>query len=236
MATKNIVGLIPARGGSKRIHRKNLYLLDGIPLINHTILSAKQSKHLTYIFVSTEDDEIAETSKLCGAEIIKRPARLATDTASSIDVLKHAILYIQKKGLKIDALVLLQPTSPLRTFENIDKSIELFLKEDVDSVITVTPFDFKLGGLVNLSQSNDLNFKFTKEKFTRMQDTEELYWIDGCVYVNKPDFLLKSKELCFNKDDCKAIIISKNNSLEIDTLEDVDYIQYLIHKNKIGGN
>ncbi|MEK6900492.1 MAG: acylneuraminate cytidylyltransferase family protein, partial [Nanoarchaeota archaeon] len=120
---KKIVAIIPARGGSKRIPRKNIKLLAGKPLIAYTIEAAKRSASLDRIFVSTEDEEIAKVASYYGAEIIKRPDILATDNATTESVLCHAVNNLEKEGYFPELVVLLQPTSPLRGSYIIDKAV-----------------------------------------------------------------------------------------------------------------
>lgn len=127
------IAIIPARGGSKRLYGKNIKILCGKPMIAYTIQEAKKSRYIDEVFVTTEDDEIASVSKMYGAKIIKRPDKLATDLATTESVIEHA-----KKYLGYDMLVvLLQSTSPLRTVEDIDKCIKLYLSNAVDSVVSV---------------------------------------------------------------------------------------------------
>lgn len=141
MSKKNIVAIIPARGGSKGLPRKNIRNLAGKPLIAHTILAAKNSQLINRIFVSTEDEEIAKISKKYGAEIIKRPKRLAGDLIPSAPVLKQALQYLEKKEkYQPDAVVYLQTTNVFRKKGLIDKVIEKFLKNpELDSVFAAYP-------------------------------------------------------------------------------------------------
>ena len=137
MKNKKILAIIPARGGSKGIPRKNIKLLAGKPLIAYTIEAALKSKYLDRVIVSTEDREIAETSRHYGAEVIKRPKILAKDKAKTIDVIFHLLNVLKEKNYIPEIIVLLQPTSPLRIVKDIDKAIELFLKEKCESVVSV---------------------------------------------------------------------------------------------------
>ncbi len=128
---KRIIGIIPARGGSKGIPGKNIKELAGKPLIAYTIEQAKESKYLDEIYVSTENLEIAKISEKYGAKVIERPMELATDTATSESVLFHFA-----KKVNFDILVFFQCTSPLRYSHQIDEAIEKFIKEDADSLLT----------------------------------------------------------------------------------------------------
>ncbi|GAG81989.1 unnamed protein product [marine sediment metagenome] len=136
---KTIIALIPARGGSKGLPRKNIKELDGKPLIAHTIEVAKQSRIFDRIIVSTDDKEIAEVAKEYGAEVpFIRPAELATDTADAMDVLIHALKWFKNKGQNFDYVMKLQPTSPLRTEQDIKNSMDLIIQKDGDSILSVS--------------------------------------------------------------------------------------------------
>jgi CMP-N-acetylneuraminic acid synthetase len=132
----NVIAIIPARGGSKGIPRKNIRLLAGKPLIAYTIEAAFTSK-MDKVIVSTEDEEIAEISKKYGAEVIERPKGLAKDETPTIDVIFHVLEILKAKNYNPDIVVLLQPTSPLRNAEDIYNAIKLFLDSDCESVVSV---------------------------------------------------------------------------------------------------
>jgi len=155
-----ILGIIPARWGSKRVPHKNIKLFKGKPLIYYTINAAHKSKCLDELFVSTDSEEIAKISIRYGAKVINRPSQYAQDHSPSIDVVRHALLYE-----KADIVVLLQPTSPLRTAEDIDAAINLFLKEKPESLISVS----KNGpnGAIYISTPENLK-KYNSFYMTRM--------------------------------------------------------------------
>ena len=136
----NVLGVIPARGGSKSIHRKNLVQLAGRPLIDYAIKAANESRCLTRTILSTEDEEIRKVAKLCGGDVpFIRPFDLATDEAPSVAVAQHALEYMEKEDRRTyDLMCLLQPTAPLRTSEDIDSAITMLINSDADSVISLT--------------------------------------------------------------------------------------------------
>lgn len=139
-ANKKILAIIPARGGSKRVPRKNIRLLGGKPLIAYTIEHAKQSKYINRVIVSTEDEEIAKVAKEWGAEVpFMRPEELAGDTIVDFPVFEHALNWLKEnEGYEPDVVVQLRPTSPLRKVEDVDAAIALlFANPDADSVRTV---------------------------------------------------------------------------------------------------
>jgi len=165
-----ILGIIPARGGSKGIPRKNIKSIAGKPLIAWTIKAAQQSTLIDKFVVSTEDAEIARVSREYGAEVLERPAELASDEADTLDVLLHAV-----ENIPCDIVVLLQPTSPVRRPGLIDECIREFQKGGYDSLATGFNCTYIEYG------KNDL----------RRQDIEGFFYDDGNVYVMKADLLRK---------------------------------------------
>jgi CMP-N-acetylneuraminic acid synthetase len=133
-----VVAVIPARGGSKRLPRKNLALLGGQPLISHTIRAALLSTSISTVVVSTDELEIARLSEDLGAVVLyPRPAELATDTASTADVLRHVVSNLEGRGIEVEVVVLLQPTSPFRTSDHIDAALNLFYTSNADALTSV---------------------------------------------------------------------------------------------------
>ena len=134
---KIFVAVIPARVGSKEIKKKNIFPINGHPLVSHSIEAAKRSKFITNIFVSTDGKDIAKIAERYGAIIIRRPKRLSNDVAQIEPVILHAVRYIEKiYKEKIDNIVLLQPTSQLRGIEDLDNAINKFIKDKADSLFT----------------------------------------------------------------------------------------------------
>lgn len=180
----NILGLIPARGGSKGVPRKNIKLMAGKPLIAYSVESAINSKYINQIVVSTEDPEIGKTAIDYGAEFIKRPKKFAQDESPTIDAVSHVIEYLDQKP---DLIVLLQPTSPLRNSEDIDSAIDLFMGNVCQAVVSVCELDhpkiFKI-------EHNFLKTILKEEQLNmRRQDLPKLYATNGAVYVIEPEVL-----------------------------------------------
>jgi N-acylneuraminate cytidylyltransferase len=176
-----ILAIIPARGGSKGIPKKNIKLLNGKPLICYTIDVARAVFEESDICVSTDDDEIIETVEKYGLKVpFKRPAELATDTATSNDVLLHALDFYESKSVFYDVIVLLQPTSPLRTIQHVKEALTLYNK-DIDMVVSVK----ESHAPVVLCQENEngyLEMTFNKIA-TRRQDMRPYYEYNGAIYV-----------------------------------------------------
>jgi CMP-N-acetylneuraminic acid synthetase len=171
-----ILGLIPARGGSKAIPRKNLRLLAGKPLIAWTIEAARASRRLDRVVVSTEDAEIAAVAQQCGAEVCHRPPRLARDDTPMLQVLQHAL-----ERMAAEVVVLLQPTSPIRDPDLIDRCVQRFLETDADSL--ATGFMCKY-----VEYGRDVEL-FGAE--LQRQDLPGFFYDDGSVYVIRGSLLAR---------------------------------------------
>ena len=230
---KKIISIIPARGGSKRLPRKNILLLAGKPLIAYSIEQSFKSKYIDRTIVSTEDKEIAETSKKYRAEIIKRPKELATDEATTLVVLQHVLSVLREQNYNPDVVVLLQPTSPLRKTSQIDESIRKLIDNNANMVVSASElhigYKWLLGiknGKLHFISENDL-------KDTRTQDQEKAYILNGAINAYKTEIVLKSGIYNFN-DNCLPLIMDKITSMEIDDKADLELIGlYMKLKNKV---
>ena len=226
-----ILGLIPARGGSKGVPNKNIKLLGGKPLINYTIEVGLACAEITKLVVSTDSPEIAKISKAAGAEVpFFRPAELATDTSPSIDTVIHAVEFFKKEGNQFDAVCLLQPTSPFRTAENVQKAISIFIEKDADSLISVrkVPHQFNPHWIFEPNTDNDFLKIVTGESeiITRRQELPPAYYRDGSIYLVKTKVLLKKRSLYGERI---AFSLSENEVfVNIDTMEDWEAAEKLI--------
>ncbi|QOP43233.1 acylneuraminate cytidylyltransferase family protein [Sulfurimonas sediminis] len=214
---KTFLAIIPARGGSKRLPRKNILDLNGKPLIAYTIESALKSKYIDDVVVSSDDDEILTISKKYGADTIKRPAELATDTATSFDTIKHTIEHVKK----YDFIVLLQPTSPLRKSHHVDESIELLMDKKADAVVSVCEMDHSPLWSNTLPEDGSMSsFLRDEVKNKRSQDLEKYYRLNGAVYICDSDKLLE-EESFFLKENIFAYVMDRESSVDID--EEIDF-------------
>jgi CMP-N,N'-diacetyllegionaminic acid synthase len=217
-----IIAVIPARGGSKGIPRKNLALVDGKPLIAYSIEAAKGAKTIDRIIVSTDDAEIAKVSAQWGAEIpFMRPADLANDAAPMLGVLQHALEWCENTVGPVEAVVLLQPTSPLRNALHIDEAVALFRAQAPSSVVSVIDVPHQFNPVSVMSFEDGVLMPFLKDKktATRRQDKPKVYARNGpAVLVCSPD-TLKSGELY--GDRCVPYVMSAQESLDIDEPEDL---------------
>jgi CMP-N,N'-diacetyllegionaminic acid synthase len=218
-----IVAVIPARGGSKGIPRKNLVRIAGRPLIAYAIDTARNAASVDRVLVSTDDSEIADVARQLGAEVpFLRPSELADDTAPMLGVLRHSLAWLESQGLAVEALVLLQPTSPLRTCRHVDEAIALFRSAPASSVVSVVevPHQFNPVSVMKLSAQGTLT-PFLADQFsaTRRQDKPKAYARNGpVVLICHPD-TLRSGEL-FGVS-CLPYFMSEKDSLDIDTPQDM---------------
>jgi CMP-N,N'-diacetyllegionaminic acid synthase len=230
-----ILGLIPARGGSKGILRKNIKLLNGIPLIGYTIKAAHEANVLTKVIVSTDDEEIARISTELGAEVpFMRPNSLGTDQSTSFDVVIHALEYFKKKGEDFDAVCLLQPTVPFRSSLDISKSILQFESTNADSLISVQEIPHKFNPNWAFIDSNNSDFlEFANNQngiISRRQELPKSYHRDGSIYITRTQVLLEKESLYGDKI---AYYENKGDSvINIDTEEDWELAEKFITKNE----
>lgn len=180
----HILGLIPARGGSKGVFKKNIRVVDGIPLINYSIESAKQSQLLQTVVVDTDDDEIEAVVSNSDIQILKRPKELAQDNSSIVDVSLRVINYFEELKNPIDVLVLLQPTAPIKTGENIDEAISLLLNNSqADGVISVVQMEDVHPARMYHKNEDRLSPLDPESEFKRRQELEPVFYRNGCIYV-----------------------------------------------------
>jgi CMP-N-acetylneuraminic acid synthetase len=223
----NIVGIIPARGGSKRLPRKNVKLLAGKPLIALSIEAGLQSKYIDKVVISTEDKEIADIAQSFGAEVIARPHELAQDETKTAPVLLHVVEELEKKGYKPDIVVLLQATCPNKTPELIDSVIEKLINSNNDSVFTARQFCYSMA-LWRKDHSGKLDALYDYHLRPRWQDASKLceviYGENGAVYAIKADAFKKCSDFIGENPD----IVLSPPLIDIDTQEDFDEAERLL--------
>jgi CMP-N,N'-diacetyllegionaminic acid synthase len=224
-----VLGIITARGGSKGLLGKNILPILGKPLIAYTIDAALRSEMITKIIVSSDDDEILDVSRSFGVEIIKRPSELAQDTSKSEEAILHAIESLQNDGEFFDIVILLQPTSPLRTSKDIDNSIRSMLSKNAEAVISVTnigkkPFKSyyrnKYGFLKGLHNDESPNM--------RRQDLPDAFLANGAIYAIFTEVFLKTNSLL--PTTTIPYEMSEEKSCDIDNIIDLKLVEKIIKK------
>jgi len=221
--------LIPARGGSKGVPGKNIKLLNNKPLISYSIDFAKQFTTPEHICVSTDDNTIIETIKKEGITApFLRPDYLASDTATSYDVILHAVNYYESINQFYDNIVLLQPTSPFRAMNHLKNALTKY-NSDIDAVVSVT--ETKSNPYYILFEENKQGYleKSKKLEITRRQDAPKVYELNGSIYVLNIASLKRHKSIANFKKLVK-IEMSHYYSVDIDTMEDWMYCEFIIEK------
>ena len=225
-----ILGIIPARSGSKSVKHKNIKDLGGKPLMAWSIETGLQCKQLDKLVVSTDSDEYAKIAKEYGAEVVARPDELAQDDTPMIPVLQHAIRQVEKNGKKVELVILLDPTSPLRSVEDIKNCLEKIKLESTDSVVTVTKVEHNPYYVMAGIKADYLKFPLFKldKKLTRRQNAPKVYRINAGVYVIKRDVLMKGKIFT---DKTRVVIMPNERSGHIDSEADFKHVEYLLKEN-----
>lgn len=215
------IAIIPARGGSKRFTGKNIHMLCGKPLIAYSIEYAKECEQVEDVYVSTDSKEIAEVSLQYAAKMMERPDGLAGDFVPTVDVLKDVIERLEKQGVEFDAVVLLQPTNPLRPKALIYEAIQKMEEGKNDSLCTVNRSDKKLGKIID-EKFVPWNYTFGQ----RSQDLEPLYYENGLLYIIRKELLLQGRIL---GDSMYPMVVEHMfGTVDIDTREDMDYAEFIM--------
>ncbi len=230
-----ILGVVTARGKSKRLPRKNILDLAGKPLIGWTIEAALKSKYIDEVVVSTEDSEISEISKNFGANVpFMRPKELSDDSIHPAEVVKHAVNYcINDQEKEFDYVVLLQPTSPLRDAHDIDKAIELLYSKRADAVVSVCEAEHPPLWSNTLPENLSMkNFLKDDLKNRVSQDLPTYYRINGAIYICSIKKILEENTF-FLKDNIFAFLMDAEKSVDIDTPIDFKLAEVLMREGTV---
>lgn len=227
---KRILALIPARGGSKGIKNKNIVNLCGKPLIAYTIEAAKKSAYIDEIIVSTDSEEIKKVSQGYGASVpFTRPYEFSTDTATTLDVVLHVMDFIKQVQDDYNTLILLQPTSPLRTYSDIDMAIEKHFLHDELGLVSVSEVNDN-PILIRTVNDDEILVPFLERNSTcRRQDMPRYYRVNGCIYINKIQDI--NSKTSFN-DNKLAYIMPKEHAVDIDELIDLSVAEYYLKRSR----
>ena len=226
-----VLGVVPARGGSKAIPRKNVHTLAGRPLLAYTADAARASARLTRVILSTDDPDIAAVGRGLGLDVpFLRPADLASDAAPMLPVLRHAVREMAARGFDADAVVLLQPTSPLRRAEHIDQAIALLESSGADTVVSVVevPHQFTPGSLMRLDGGQLRPLEAGGA--TRRQDKPRLYARNGPAVLAVRAAVLERDS--FYDGDCRALVMSAFDSIDVDGPDDLALVECLLSRRR----
>lgn len=212
------IAIIPARGGSKRLPNKNIKMLNGIPLIAHSINYAKvNSNVIDDVYVTTDNDAIKRVALDYGAKVIDRPKELSGDLEPTVTAIQHALTILKD----VKTVILLQPTNPLRPISLLKDAYESYCNNDSDSLFTVSR-DHKKLGKINNNIYTPFNYKIGQ----RSQDLEPLFFENGLLYITNT--LLINKDLIFNESSIPFVINHKFAGVDIDTQDDFDFATFVL--------
>jgi CMP-N,N'-diacetyllegionaminic acid synthase len=229
-----VAGIVTARGGSKGIPRKNLQMLGDMPLIAWTIRAALESKLVDRVIVSTDDAEIAEIARIWGAEVpFMRPSALAQDTSSHIEVVRHAHHWLDRyEGYRAEYIMLLQPTTPLRTANDIDLAVDMAVSQNADSLVSVCMVDrhpywtLKLDSEGTITSFADMDLLVLQDKYPRRQDLPPAYAENGAIYLAHPSVLFERNS--FYGERLYGYVMPKERSVDIDTWMDLKWAEFIL--------
>lgn len=225
-----ILGIIPARGGSKGVPRKNIKTLGSKPLLQYTSEVALESDKLDLVVLSSDDDEIIDIGKRLGLTIpCKRPQELAEDNSSSLSVIKHVLNFYLDKNIHFDAICLLQVTSPFRSKEFLDKAIETFINNKSDSLVSVleVPHEYNPHWTFKENEQGLLNISTgDKNIISRRQDLPKSYHRDGSIYITKTSVILDENSLYGSS--ISYVVSPKEYYVNIDTVKDWEKAESLL--------
>lgn len=227
----NVLALVTARGGSRGLPRKNVLPLQGKPLIVWTIEAALRSRVVVECVVSTDDEEIAAVSRAAGALVpFVRPAHLANDAASSLDVALHAVEWAIQEERTYDTLLLLQPTSPLRTADDIDGALALFAASGAKSCVSVCETGHSPYWTFSMNEKNRLRRLLqTENNAVRRQDLPVAYHVNGAVYIADIDWMKTKKTLI--AEESVGYVMPRERSVDIDSRIDFMLAEALLSQN-----
>lgn len=221
------VALIPARKGSKRVPRKNVRILNGKPLIQYSIEHALAADAIDSVYVSTDDEDVFEIAKGFDCEIIERPVELASDTATTIDVIKHSIEMIRSKGIKIEYLVLLQPTVPIRDINKINEAIKVLKDTGCDSVVSHIPVDyFHPNRMKKIHNGKVIPYCEEEIENVSRDYLPKAYYRDGSIYAMRSN-LLKEQNTIFG-NSVRAVVNNRDQFINIDDERDWLFAEILM--------
>lgn len=229
---KKNIAIIPARKGSVGIPGKNYVMLDGRPLIEYSIIEAIKSRLIDDIIVSTDCPTVAQ---ICNAyadrvTLLARPAELAQSTSKSEDVVDHVCEFYLKKHSQIGGIILLQPTSPIRSAEQIDESIELFLESGKMTLVSVTepmqhPYDFVA------EKDGSIEYVCRRDNLFRRQDFSKAWFMNGAIYITNYEYF-KVKKKIYDLNSCVLYRMPIESSVDIDTIFDLEICKSIMENKR----
>lgn len=222
-----VIAIIPARGGSKGIPKKNIKKLNGKPLIQYSIDIAKECEYIDSVIVSTDCAEIEKTSTLLGADVIKRPDYLSLDNSLVEDAIKYTLDNVDKS---VELIVLLEPTSPMRNIELLNKCIEKLEISSTECVATFSETELPPSRIWNLDSNTAEPFISGSNPWLPRQELKKGYQLNGLVYGFKKS-IFKKNDKGILTENISAIVTPRNISIDIDDMLDFKLVEYLMKEN-----
>lgn len=233
---KKVLAYIPARSGSKGIKDKNIIDVCGKPLIAYSIGAARKSKYVDRVIVSTDSAQYAEIAKEYGAEVpFLRPSELATDSSPEMETTLHLMQWMEENSKDLDKnfsiIIRLQPTSPLRTLDDIDKGLELFESKKADTIVSVTECPVIPLWMNTLPENLSMhNFISPEIRLKNRQDFPPYYQLNGAIFIARWDFIKQNKS--WYSPESYALIMPSRRSVDIDNLFDLEFVCFLMEKKE----
>ncbi len=218
-----VLAVVPARGGSKRVPRKNVRLLNGAPLIAHTLKTGLEVDAIDTLVVSTDDDEIAGIAADYGVRVIRRPAELSSDTATTEVALLHALDVLADEHEFYDAILVLEPTSPLRTSHTIEKAVAMLNDGAAESILAVKETRENIGFV-----SNGIFRPVVPDAPRRSQLRDPFYIESSTIYAATVDWLRRTGTLVC--ENWGALVVNDSEALDINTENDFEYVEFVLSK------
>lgn len=227
-----MLAIIPARGGSKGVPRKNIKMFGDKPLLAYTIEAALKAENIDRVIVTTDDDEIANISRQYGADVpFIRPSALAQDRSVAADVYIHAAEYMRDNYLtNISKFMVLLPTVPFRNHGHIDEAVGLFRSSGAETLVSVKRFETPVSWLLRKSQDGKIaNAGFDADSASgNRQENKDYYVPNGAIYILDYDLLKTQKS--YYSENTVGYIMSERDSIDIDTIDDFEYAEYELQK------
>lgn len=232
----NVLYLITARGGSKGVPRKNIKKIKGIPLVAYKIIAAQRCGYEGRIIVSTDDDEIADVAKKYGAEVpFIRPDYLASDTASSMDVVEHAIEWLDRNdNTEYQFVCLLEPSSPFATPVDLHDALKMIIDRNADTLLGMKKVEVNRKFIWELDENGGLSLFYKSiygDEKIRRQDQKPEYTMNGCMYIAKMGYFREHK--IFHSVNSIPFIMPEERSIEIDDMNQFNYAKYCVENGII---
>ncbi len=227
---RKVLALIPARGGSKGIKDKNIREIEGKPLIAYSIEAAKESGYIDDVVITTDSERIKEVGEKHGAWVpFLRPDELASDTATTLDAILHAVRTLKEMGKEYDILVILQPTSPLRDAADIKGALEKFEANGERSLVTISKVEDHPILVRTLKDDTHMEKLLSVSSTVRRQDMPDYYRVNGAIYINKIAELNDSTS--FNDNEV-PYIIENSHAVDIDEPKDLEVAAYYVRESE----